>query len=97
MSGPSDFELRVGMVFVVIASSVSALAVGGVLLYIAYSAVTIQRNASRRWSTDTHIHYYFLNLMVSELIQTVGGLLTIRWIVKDVSLPGVCEALHLFI
>ncbi|KAI6151347.1 hypothetical protein EDD17DRAFT_1149644 [Pisolithus thermaeus] len=88
MSGPSDFELRVGMVFVVIASSVSALAVGGVLLYIAYSAVTIQRNASRRWSTDTHIHYYFLNLMVSELIQTVGGLLTIRWIVKDGVYPG---------
>ncbi|KAI6108429.1 hypothetical protein EDD16DRAFT_81295 [Pisolithus croceorrhizus] len=24
---------------------------------------------SRRWSTDTHIHYYFLNLMVSDLIQ----------------------------
>ncbi|KAI6007236.1 hypothetical protein EDD15DRAFT_2209865 [Pisolithus albus] len=71
MSGPFDFGIRVGMVSILIATSASALAVGGVLLYIVYSAVTIQPNASRRWSTDTHIHYYFLNLMVSDLIQAV--------------------------
>ncbi|KIK12951.1 hypothetical protein PISMIDRAFT_689108, partial [Pisolithus microcarpus 441] len=73
MSGQFDFGIRVGLVSILVATSASALAVGGVLLYIVYSAVTIQRNASRRWSTDTHVHYYFLNLMVSDLIQAVGG------------------------
>ncbi|KIK12950.1 hypothetical protein PISMIDRAFT_18340 [Pisolithus microcarpus 441] len=82
MSDQFDFGVRAGMTVIVVASAASAFAVGGVLLYIAYSAVTIQRNASRRWSTDTHIHYYFLNLMVSDLIQAVGGLLNIKWIVE---------------
>ncbi|KAI6031655.1 hypothetical protein BKA83DRAFT_4203495 [Pisolithus microcarpus] len=83
MSGQFDFGIRVGLVSILVATSASALAVGGVLLYIVYSAVTIQRNASRRWSTDTHVHYYFLNLMVSDLIQAVGGLLNIKWIVEE--------------
>ncbi|KIN97035.1 hypothetical protein M404DRAFT_161524 [Pisolithus tinctorius Marx 270] len=77
-----------GLVFILVASFVSALAVGGVLLYIVYSAVTIKRNASRRWSTDTHIHYYFLHLMVFDLIQTMGGLLSIKWIVEESVYPG---------
>ncbi|KAI6119804.1 hypothetical protein F5141DRAFT_35339 [Pisolithus sp. B1] len=82
MTDQFDLGVRAGMTVIVVASAASALAVGGVLLYIVYSAVTIQRNASRRWSTDTHIHYYFLNLMVSDLIQAVGGLLNIKWIVE---------------
>ncbi|KAI6162091.1 hypothetical protein EDD17DRAFT_1508387 [Pisolithus thermaeus] len=85
MTDQFDLGVRAGMTVIVVASAASALAVGGVLLYIVYSAVTIQRNASRRWSTDTHIHYYFLNLMVSDLIQAVGGLLNIKWIVEAVS------------
>lgn len=28
--------------------------------------------ATRRWSTDTHVHYYFLNLMIFDLIQAIG-------------------------
>ncbi|KIJ21857.1 hypothetical protein PAXINDRAFT_165222 [Paxillus involutus ATCC 200175] len=62
------------------AAAMSALAVSALLAYITYSASTIQRNASRRWSTDTHIHYYFLNLMVCDLVQAIGGLLNIKWI-----------------
>ncbi|KAI6001098.1 hypothetical protein F5J12DRAFT_771334 [Pisolithus orientalis] len=88
MTNQFSFEVRVGLVFIVVASFVSALAVGGVLLYIVYSAVTIKRNASRRWSTDTHIHYYFLHLMVFDLIQTMGGLLSIKWIVEESVYPG---------
>ncbi|KAI6149668.1 hypothetical protein BKA82DRAFT_161481 [Pisolithus tinctorius] len=85
------------MVFIVVASAVSALAVGGVLLYIAYSAVTIKRDASRRWSTDTHIHYYFLHLMILDFIQTIGGLLSIKWIVEENLYPGAfCTAQGFF-
>ncbi|KAI6033298.1 hypothetical protein EDC04DRAFT_2213696 [Pisolithus marmoratus] len=88
MSDQFNIGVKMGMVSMVVASAASALAVGGVLLYIAYSAVTIQQNASRRWSTDTHIHYYFLSLMVSDLIQAVGGLLNIKWIVEAGVYPG---------
>ncbi|KIO04770.1 hypothetical protein M404DRAFT_77897, partial [Pisolithus tinctorius Marx 270] len=80
-----DFGVRMGMIIMCVASVASALAVGGLLLYIAYSAVTIKRNASRRWSTDTHIHYYFLNMMISHLILSIGELLQIKWIVEAVS------------
>ncbi|KAI6157077.1 hypothetical protein BKA82DRAFT_994530, partial [Pisolithus tinctorius] len=77
-----------GMIIMCMASAASALAVGGLLLYIAYSAVTIKRNASRRWSTDTHIHYYFLNMMISHLILSIGELLNIKWIVEARLYPG---------
>ncbi|KIO08381.1 hypothetical protein M404DRAFT_937671 [Pisolithus tinctorius Marx 270] len=95
MSDQFNVGVRVGMAIIVLASAASAFAVGGVLLYIAYSAVTIHRNASRRWTTDTHIHYYFLNLMFSDLIQAVGGLLNIKWIVEAVSLPRIFRNLAL--
>ncbi|KAG6328510.1 hypothetical protein ID866_10579 [Astraeus odoratus] len=77
-----SFGTRVGMLLIVEASAASALAVTGVLLYIAYSAIAIQRHASRRWSTDTHIHYYFLNLMICDLILSIGGLLNIKWVAE---------------
>jgi len=51
------------------------------LLYIVYSAVAIQRGASRHWTVSTHIHYYFINLLVSDLIQAIGGILDIQWII----------------
>ncbi|KAI6153685.1 hypothetical protein BKA82DRAFT_4092828 [Pisolithus tinctorius] len=88
MSDQFNVGVRVGMAIIVLASAASAFAVGGVLLYIAYSAVTIHRNASRRWTTDTHIHYYFLNLMFSDLIQAVGGLLNIKWIIEAAVYSG---------
>ena len=37
-----------------------------------YNAVVIQRNASRMWSTETHVHYYFLNLLICDLILSTG-------------------------
>ncbi|KAI5996823.1 hypothetical protein F5J12DRAFT_929075 [Pisolithus orientalis] len=88
MSDQFDFEVRVGLIIMCMASAASALAVGGLLLYIAYSAGTIKRNASRRWSTDTHIHYYFLNMMISHLILSIGELLNIQWIVDARLYPG---------
>lgn len=36
------------------------------------SALGIKRGASRKWSTETHIHYYFINLMVFDLVQAAG-------------------------
>lgn len=68
------------MVFIVQASFLSALAVLGLLSYIAYSTIKLKNGASRHWSTTTHVHWYFVSMMVSDLIQAIGGILNIRWI-----------------
>ncbi|KAJ8591501.1 hypothetical protein M405DRAFT_788739 [Rhizopogon salebrosus TDB-379] len=83
-----DFGDRLGLVFIVEGASLSVLAITTLLAYITYSAVTIRLGATRRWSTDTHIHYYFLNLMVFDLIQALGGMFNIRWIDAAGIYPG---------
>ncbi|EGO05201.1 hypothetical protein SERLA73DRAFT_174199 [Serpula lacrymans var. lacrymans S7.3] len=91
------FGTRLGLVFIVELASLSAIAVTSLLSYVAYSAITINRNASRRWSTETHIHYYFLNLMVFDLIQAIGGIMDIRWIVEaQVTAGSFCTTQGLF-
>lgn len=83
-----DFDDRLGLVFIVEAASLSVLAITSLLAYITYSAVTIRMGATRRWSTDTHVHYYFLNLMLFDLIQAIGGMFDIAWIDAAGIYPG---------
>lgn len=83
-----DFDDRLGLVFIVEAAALSVLAITTLLAYITYSAVTIRMGATRRWSTDTHVHYYFLNLMVFDLIQAIGGMFNIAWIDAAGIYPG---------
>ncbi|KAI0348397.1 hypothetical protein BDW22DRAFT_1350595 [Trametopsis cervina] len=80
VSTPFDFGVRLGLVFVVEAASLSALAVVGLLAYIGYSVSKVKANAARKWSTTTHVHWYFLSLLVSELIQSAGGIIDVKWI-----------------
>ncbi|KAG1757692.1 hypothetical protein EDB19DRAFT_1658550 [Suillus lakei] len=98
-SAAFDFNDRVGLVIIVEAATLSILAITSLLAYISYSAVTIRIGATRRWSTDTHIHYYFLNLMLFDLIQAIGepsisgnyasgGCSTIAWIDAAGIYPG---------
>ncbi|KIM75363.1 hypothetical protein PILCRDRAFT_827270 [Piloderma croceum F 1598] len=85
---PFDFGTRLGLVFIIEAAFLSALAVTWVLLYIGYSAVKIKRGASRKWSTQTHIHWFFLNLMIFDLIQAAGGLMDIKWVAQATVTEG---------
>ncbi|KAG2154727.1 hypothetical protein DEU56DRAFT_770034 [Suillus clintonianus] len=87
-SAAFDFGDRLGLAFIVEAATLSVLAITTLLAYITYSAVTIRLGATRRWSTDTHIHYYFLNLMVFDLIQAIGGMFDIAWIDAAGIYPG---------
>lgn len=41
-----------------------------------YSAITVKRGASRNWTGATHLHYYFVNLLVFDLIQAIGEIST---------------------
>ncbi|OJA16219.1 hypothetical protein AZE42_00100 [Rhizopogon vesiculosus] len=87
-SQPFDFGERLGLAFIVEGAILSVLAITTLLAYITYSAVTIRLGATRRWSTDTHIHYYFLNLMIFDLIQAIGGMFNITWIDAAGIYPG---------
>lgn len=75
-----DFGVRLGLVFVVETACLSAVASAALLFYIGYSAAKIRRNAARKWTVTTHVHWYFLSLLVSELIQAIGGIINVRWI-----------------
>ncbi|KAJ3552032.1 hypothetical protein NM688_g4374 [Phlebia brevispora] len=87
-SQPFDFGIRLGLVFIVETASFSAIAVLGLLTYIGYSFAKIKANASRKWSTATHVHWYFLSMLVSELIQAIGGIINVRWILNARVIEG---------
>ncbi|TDL21358.1 hypothetical protein BD410DRAFT_789791 [Rickenella mellea] len=75
-----SFGTRLGLVFIVQAAFLSLVSVLALLTYIAYAALKLRKTSTRKWSTGTHVHYYFLNMLVSEVVQAVGGILNIRWI-----------------
>ncbi|KAI0687755.1 hypothetical protein BC835DRAFT_1286036 [Cytidiella melzeri] len=83
-----DFGVRLGLVFVVEAAGLSALTVTSLLAYIVYSTSKIKTNASRKWTTATHIHWYFLSLLVSEIVQAIGGIIDAKWVRDGVVTEG---------
>ncbi|KAL1720802.1 hypothetical protein EV715DRAFT_196463 [Schizophyllum commune] len=66
----------VGLVFITAGGFLSVTAVSSLLLYVLYLGLRHQ------WSISTLIHYYFVNLMFAELIQALGGVMTVEWIVR---------------
>ncbi|KAI5836158.1 hypothetical protein K523DRAFT_367687 [Schizophyllum commune Tattone D] len=72
-----------GLVFVVIAGTLSAVSVAAVLVYLFYS---MSRQA---YSLSGHTHYYFLNLMAAEFVQALGGMMTAEWVREHRVLEGI--------
>ncbi|KAF7345929.1 Git3 domain-containing protein [Mycena venus] len=72
-----------GVAVLVVISSCSFTAVIGLLLAISVSAFN-----TRSWNTDKHSHLfvrsqvaaYFISLLLSDLIQTLGSILNVKWI-----------------
>ncbi|KAK7059068.1 hypothetical protein VNI00_001692 [Paramarasmius palmivorus] len=94
---PFSFGTRLGLVFIVEFASLSAIAVTSLLLYILYSAVTLKRGAARAWTVSTHVHYYFVNLLLSDLIQAIGAIFNVKWIVDATVTEGaVCTVQGMF-
>jgi hypothetical protein len=56
-----------------------------ILPRVQYSTITVSAGAKRYWTTATHLHYYFLSLLLSEILQAIGGILSIKWVVEGVS------------
>jgi len=89
VTDPFPSGVRLGIVFMVLSAATSAAACVGCLLFIAYSAVRFS-DGSRKWSLETHVHYYFLNLLIFDLTASVGGLLNIKWVVDAQVTEGSC-------
>lgn len=71
--------VRAGIIIVTVCASLSATAVFSLLAFIAYSVTTINKGATRTWRVSTHIHYYFVNLLVCDLVQAIGGVMNAKW------------------
>ncbi|KAE9408212.1 hypothetical protein BT96DRAFT_26796 [Gymnopus androsaceus JB14] len=91
--GEFSFGTRLGLAFTVQSACCSALLVSSLLIYILYSAVTIKHGASRTWNVSTHVHYYFVNLLVFDLIQAIGGIIDVKWVAEaGVTEGALCTA-----
>ncbi|GAW06058.1 hypothetical protein LENED_007951 [Lentinula edodes] len=78
--GEFSFGTRLGLAFTVQSACCSALLVSSLLVYIFYSAVVIKRGATRTWKVSTHVHCYFVNLLIFDLIQAIGGMIDVKWV-----------------
>ncbi|SJL00783.1 uncharacterized protein ARMOST_04097 [Armillaria ostoyae] len=78
-SDPFSPGVRAGIIIVTVCASLSATAVFSLLAFIAYSITTINKGATRTWRVSTHIHYYFVNLLVCDLVQAIGGVMNAKW------------------
>ncbi|PBK68884.1 hypothetical protein ARMSODRAFT_1019459 [Armillaria solidipes] len=90
-----NFGERLGIFLIVEAASISALSVAALLVYVAFGLFKrVQaRRVLRKHSMDAD-HWdasnsvYFISLMCAELIQALGGLLNIQWIIDAEVIEG---------
>ncbi|KAG8984524.1 hypothetical protein FRB94_006666 [Tulasnella sp. JGI-2019a] len=85
-SATFTFGDRLGLVFIVQSACLSMIAVSALLGYALYNSI---RNSKRPPSATgrpawhflrSPVDYYFLSLMVADLVQSIANLLHIRWI-----------------
>ncbi|KAE9408213.1 hypothetical protein BT96DRAFT_1013670 [Gymnopus androsaceus JB14] len=86
--GEFSFGTRLGLAFTVQSACCSALLVSFLLLYILYSTIAIKRGASRTWTVSTHVHYYFVNLLIFDLVQAIGGIMDVKWVAEAGVMQG---------
>ncbi|KAJ4486000.1 hypothetical protein J3R30DRAFT_3819194, partial [Lentinula aciculospora] len=88
-----SFGTRLGLAFTVQSACCSAFLVSCLLVYISYSAVVIKRGATRTWKVSTHVHCYFVNLLIFDLIQAIGGVIDVKWVADAAVTEGpLCTA-----
>lgn len=83
-----DSGVRTGLIIIVVIASLSATAVSSLLAFIGYSVVTIKKGATRKWHVSTHVHYYFVNLLVCDLTQAIGSIMNVKWVVESRVVEG---------
>ncbi|KAI0693174.1 hypothetical protein C8T65DRAFT_66012 [Cerioporus squamosus] len=69
-----------GVMILSIISCISATAVGGLLLAIAISAWNTRKSTSSKLFVRSHVGVYFISMLLCEVAQTVGSIMSIRWV-----------------
>ncbi|KAG8898441.1 hypothetical protein FRB99_007435 [Tulasnella sp. 403] len=90
LSAPLTPQVRLGLLFIVLVSALSLLAVSALLLYICYNTI---RNRYWPRAPDvekwhflrSHVDYYFLALLISNLFMSMGSLMTVTSLVTGVA------------
>jgi len=90
VSSPFSFGQRLGLIFIAQAAICSFLSVSGLLLYVFFNAIrNLVSPPQRPWRfLGGHVDVYFLNLLLFDLVQAVGGIMDIRWAVLAGVTPG---------
>ncbi|RPD64371.1 hypothetical protein L226DRAFT_603900 [Lentinus tigrinus ALCF2SS1-7] len=69
-----------GVMILSIISCISATAVAGLLLAIAISAWNTRKSTSSKLFVRSHVAAYFISMLLCEVAQTVGSIMSIRWV-----------------
>ncbi|KAK0211075.1 hypothetical protein DFS33DRAFT_1238722, partial [Desarmillaria ectypa] len=88
-----DSGVRTGLIIIVVFACLSATTVFSLLTFIGYSVVTVKKGATRKWHVSTHVHYYFVNLLICDFIQAIGSIMNAKWIADSRVIEGpLCTA-----
>ncbi|KZS86409.1 hypothetical protein SISNIDRAFT_491979 [Sistotremastrum niveocremeum HHB9708] len=84
--GSFSFGIRVGIIFTLQTSVLSAILLTALLLYILYQEIKFYRQ--NKMIELSAMLIYFISLLVSDLIHSVGGLIGIKWVQNAGVLEG---------
>ncbi|KAF8342806.1 uncharacterized protein EI90DRAFT_791062 [Cantharellus anzutake] len=78
---PLSFGDRLGLIFIAQASACSCIAVTCLLSYFAFNSIQSRRLArsTRPKLISTHVDVYFLNVLLFDLVHSIGGIMNVRW------------------
>ncbi|KAH8914720.1 hypothetical protein BT69DRAFT_1342378 [Atractiella rhizophila] len=94
MSSATDsprLEEKGGMIAVAVAATISAVACSSLSLYIAFLFYQVKRSENKRWAPEvqlrtkflrTQFGLLFMNLLLADLIQSIGFALNFHWVAQ---------------
>lgn len=81
------------VIALVVASCISLIAAVGLLFAIAISAFNTRMVKDPNMFVRTHVVYYFVSLLLSDILQAIGSIMNTTWITKQAVIYGsLCTA-----
>ncbi|KAG8895031.1 hypothetical protein FRB99_000800 [Tulasnella sp. 403] len=77
-------KVRLGLLLVVLVAFLSFLAVISLLFYICYKSLRTPPQGVEKWKfIRSHVDYYFLSLLISDLIMAWGSVMSAAWVITS--------------
>jgi len=84
----SNFLLRVpytpkdknGVTVLIVASCLSLTAIVGLLVAISISAFNTRKSTDRHLFVRTHVAAYFVSMLITDILQSIGSIMSARWV-----------------